>query len=315
MRTFLFIILIQIMSSSIASVIVIPFSEKDKKVQDFPFVGKIINTKANGAGSATVIGAGNFLLTSRHLVTEDCSVDGKVLESNNFIFILENVTYDIEKIYADEDADLAILKLKKTCPYFVDKFFNGIEMGEVFYGVGFGRSTTDPYSKNITWDIPYGTKRIYKNRFVFYNDLDTMRYAANNQDTLSFVFHRFGFFDYYSNKFEKNFQPVTGEGIHCFGDSGGGIFIVTKKGICLVGIISSFSKSGSIYKGSIASIKSKKKWIKEITGCEYNDNPDEQQSFLFMYSLPHGGEGIQDLPPFWALPPKRKTKDSLELEE
>jgi hypothetical protein len=243
-------------------VTVIPLNSNDKNAQDFPFVGSLVNINTGASGSAVVIGDGSHIITARHVITHDGTQEGLVLEGANFVFTLEGEGFLVERVFANESSDVAILKLIKKAPCSIKLYNSEDSLNKDFYGVGFGKGSTMACSNLIIWDLPYGTKRIFKNTIL------GSRYEiriSNNKITLEkklfFVLRESG------NSFYK---PIEGEGMHGPGDSGGGIFINNNGNMELVAIINSILPQSPIA-GFVADLYYCKSWIESIVPNSFAD--------------------------------------------
>lgn len=255
LKTFvLFVFLFLSANFTEASVTLKPLCKYDKEINDFPFVGKVINVQDLSAGSGVVIGDGSFVLTARHVITHDGSQRGMLLDASNFSFFINEKSYSVEKVYGHDYSDIAILKLNEKIKDTVKIVNSDDILGKTFYGVGFGKSSSLPSAKEIEWNLPYGDKRIYKNKF----------HARIKQLTVnsSFEIVEEQTIAFYLEGIKEEIMP--GQGIHGPGDSGGGIFILNADNtFSLVAVITALTPKEPII-GVMADLFSCKKWIESI---------------------------------------------------
>jgi len=260
MRDFFFIFILTLLttvySAAEASVTVIPLGPKDKKADDFPYVGSVVNLVNNAAGSGSVIGDGTFVLTARHVITHNGSERGMLLDASNFAFNLNGKTYFVDRVYGHSTDDLAILKLKENAGKAVP-IYNKNPIGQTFYGVGFGKSSSCPSYDDIKWDVAYGTKRVYKNTFTWLQEEVSLNNGCFSVvDSFGFSLHRP----------ETLFSPngaIEGEGMHGPGDSGGPTLILDGDTYKIAGIMISMTVTPP-YSGYIARVDTNLWWIKSV---------------------------------------------------
>lgn len=297
MRGFLItlITLLTTFTAANSSVIFIPFSETDKKVTDFPFIGQIVNINNGICGSGTVIYSGEYVLTARHVITATAEEQGLLLDSSNFVFVLGGKTYTIEKVYGSNNVDLAILKLKEKAPVFAEISKTSFLFGHEFYGVGFGRSISIPDMNDLKWDLSYGTLRHFKNRIEGeYIDIVGKNGVVTVRDLLMFTLEK-------EDSLNQAGGSISGEGMHGPGDSGGGIFILEEGKLKLAAVVSALTTKAP-YMGLLSKIHPHLDWINICTG---NISKEEKPSVmseprLFQFRLVDPVEAA----PQWALKPE-----------
>lgn len=236
-----------------ASVTIVPLNEKDKTAQDFSFVGSLVNINNYSCGSGTVIGDGSFVLTSRHVITHDGRSDGMVLDPSNFVFILDGTGYSVEKIYANNPNDIAILKINGKYPRAIKIHASNKLVGKDFYGAGFGKSSSNPQYNKIDWNIDYGERRIFKNTIAGSISSIVIQNSTIKVET--------EYFFYLRDPASK--LAIEGEGIFGPGDSGGGIFIDNCGQLELVGVVRALTLESPIT-GYFVDVYSCKEWISSI---------------------------------------------------
>ena len=252
---FLFLFLTKEASSSTT---IISLSKTDKTDKDFPYVGSLINMNNGTGGSGTVIGDGSFVITARHVITSDGSKKGMLLDSSNFLFIAENKLVSIDEVYGHPFCDLAILKLSEKLSTAAKisqrRSITGIE----FYGVGFGKGCKDPKFNSINWDVPYGTKRVYKNTIQSVETYIEFNYGyVQKERNIVFVLKNI-------STLGQDRGAIQGEGMHGPGDSGGGLFISSyNHENHLIGIISAIGTEPVIF-GIATDALNCKEWITQI---------------------------------------------------
>lgn len=238
-----------------------PACQMDLKAKDFPFVGGIYNKHTKSAGSAVVIGLGEFIITARHCVTTSLDIAGDAVCVDDIVFIVEDKNYAISQIVLNPDADLAICRLVEPHTSSV-KMFPYLTLSDEFYGVGVGRGASKINYDKLDFDLPYGTKRVFKNEMqglimkTFVDELRTER---------KFVM-------YYYMLREKSFfeNQIMGEGMQGPGDSGGGLFLYHDQQIKLIGIISSVSDERPIA-GFAVELTTQKEWIESVVANTFSN--------------------------------------------
>jgi hypothetical protein len=188
-----------------------------------------------------------------------------VLDPSNFIFILDNIVYTIEKIYANNPNDIAILKINGKCPKAIKIHASNNLVNRDFYGAGFGRSSSNAKYNSIDWDIDYGEKRIFKNTIM---GLVNSIYIQDSTIQIETEY-----FFYLRDPVSK--QSIKGEGIFGPGDSGGGVFIDNFGQLELIGVIRALTLECPIT-GFFVDAYSCKNWISEIVPnafCEQASSP------------------------------------------
>jgi len=297
---FYFLTLLATFNVADASVTLVPLSSNDKTIHDFPFVGKVMNINTHSAGSGTVIGDGLFVLTAKHVVTDDRKSTGLLLEGSNFIFEIDDKNYDIERVYGAPNSDIAILKLVEPCPYYIDKLYDGMYIDTEFYGVGYGSGCIEACSHLLTWDMIYGIKRIYKNKFVFASSVEIIiRNETIIEQYLHFILHD-------PETLGQPFGAIEGEGLHGPGDSGGGIFVVKNGEIYLAGVICAISQGVLPYRGIVAGIHENRNWIEAVTGVDFFSGGDCPSILLMNLQDPNTPETILMNPNIWAIRTKNR---------
>lgn len=236
-----------------ASVTILPQKEKDKTTDDFCFVGTLENISNNSAGSGTVIGDGSFALTARHVVTHNGETYGMILDPSNFVFTINNIKYNVEKIYADNPNDIAIIKLSGIYQNPVKIHNSGNLSNTIFYGAGYGKSSSDAKYDFINWDIEYGNLRIFKNKI---SGQIINLYVKDN--TLKITTEYF-----FSLSNPDDDFAIDGEGMFGPGDSGGGIFVFNNDQPEIIGVIKALSIEYPII-GYFVDIYACKEWIEKI---------------------------------------------------
>ncbi len=236
-----------------ASVTIVPLNQKDKTAQDFSFVGSLVNINNYSCGSGTVIGDGSFVLTSRHVITHNGRSDGMVLDPSNFAFILDGVGYGVEKIYANNPNDIAILKINGKCPKAIKIHASNNLAGKDFYGAGFGKSSSNARYDKIDWNIEYGERRIFKNTITGSISSIVIQGSAIKIET--------EYFFYLRDPASK--LAIEGEGMFGPGDSGGGLFIDNCGQLELVGVVRALTLESPIT-GYFVDVHSCKEWISGI---------------------------------------------------
>jgi len=243
--------------TALSGVTVIPLGKNDKVISNFQFVGMVKNVNNYSGGSGTVIGDGSFVLTAKHVVTHNSQDTGMLLDSSNFVFEIDNKSYKILKVYGHPLADIAIIQIdgvyEKTAKLSFSKDF----VGQEFYGVGYGKSSTNPKVNNLVWDLEYGTKHVYKNRIDAENI--NIKITGNNiTKARIFIFDLSDPAD-----LDKPNGAVSGEGMHGPGDSGGGLFIIEDEELHLFGIISAMTIDFP-YMGFVHDVSFCREWIESI---------------------------------------------------
>lgn len=236
-----------------ASVTIVPLNPKDKTSQDFSFVGSVVNINDFSCGSGTVIGDGSFILTSKHVITDNGTANGLVLDPSNFAFVIEGTGYIVEKIYANNPNDIAILKINMKYPVAIKLHASNNLVGKDFYGAGFGKSSSNPKYNKIDWDIEYGEMRIFKNTITERTISITVKDSKIKIEN-DYIFYL---------RDPASRLAIEGEGIFGPGDSGGGIFINNCGQIELIGVIKAISLEHPIM-GYFVDIHSCKDWICKI---------------------------------------------------
>lgn len=245
-----------------ASVTIVPLNKKDKTSQDFSFVGSLVNTNNYSCGSGTVIGDGSFILTSRHVITHNGLSGGMVLDPSNFAFILDGTSYSVDKIYANNPNDIAILKINGKCPRTVKLHSSNNLVGKDFYGAGFGKSSSNAKYDKIDWDIGYGERRIFKNTIAGSINSIVIQKSSIQVET--------EYFFYLRDPASK--LAIEGEGVFGPGDSGGGIFIDNNGRLELIGIVRALTLESPIT-GYFVDAHSCRSWILNIVPDAFCEEP------------------------------------------
>ncbi|HEX8524489.1 MAG TPA: serine protease [Tepidisphaeraceae bacterium] len=202
---------------------------------EFPGAG-LVGDSEGFFGSGVVVGDGSFMLTARHVVTQDGAIGGALRPTSDIFLAVDGTTYSCTKVFADFEADLALLKLNSslTSGYSLWSAALGNEIGRKFTGVGFGLTNSDG---NNTWGPGgFGTKRAFENVV----DAISPGIIAGQGEVLRYDYDAID---------AGAVGPL--EGIAAPGDSGGGIFFQTNNHWWLAGIITS---TGSPTLGSTGSV-------------------------------------------------------------
>jgi hypothetical protein len=215
---------------SYAVVVYKPLCENDKKAEDFTYVGGIQNILTGGAGSAVIIGEGQYLITARHCLTLSGTVEGQVVCAEALIYFDNQNSYHVSEVYASEKADLAICKLNVKLKSYA-KIIPELLVDDEFYGVGLGKSSSQINFEKMDFDLPYGTKRVFKNNVLG----QMMKQRCFDNSEKSYLLH----FYMMRNENSPFGEPILGEGMHGPGDSGGGMFTYYNGELCLFAIICS----------------------------------------------------------------------------
>lgn len=259
----IFILLFLLPSYNIdGSVVVNPACHLDLKSRDFPFVGGIYNKHTKSAGSAVVIGLGEYIITARHCVTTTLDIAGDAACVDDIIFIGDDKNYAISQIILNPHADLAICRLLEPHTSSV-KIFPYLTLNDEFYGVGVGRGASAINYNKIEFDLPYGTKRVFKNEM---QGLIMKTFKDEYEQDQKFVM-------YYYMLREKSFSEnqIMGEGMQGPGDSGGGLFLYHDQQIYLIGIISSVADERPIA-GFSVELTTQKEWIDSVVSNAFSSN-------------------------------------------
>ena len=252
---FLFLFLLP--QPAFSSVTIVPPKAGDKAIENFDFVGMMLNVNNGSCGSGTVIGDGSFVLTARHVVTHNGSDSGMLLDGSNFVFFFIFKKYKILNVYGHPSADIAIVKIDGVCDKAAKISYSNSFAGKEFYGAGFGKSASNATFDSIDWNMEYGIKRIYKNRI----DIESisLRIVGNNITmTRVFIFE-------VSNPatLGQKDGAIEGEGMHGPGDSGGGVFVLEDGELHLFGVISAMTLNFP-YTGFVHDVSSCRKWVESI---------------------------------------------------
>lgn len=208
---------------------------------DFSGVGLFGRSGSSSICSAVAILDGRHILTTRHCVTTTGVIAGPTHDPSAFWFQAEGVTYQGEDLFADFDADLALLRLDGVVPGAFDLWGpeDGSEIGRIFTGVGFGATDADG---NGQWGPGgQGVKRLFENTI----DAITVGSISGQGSVLRYDF------DLFSG------DPVGElEGLHGPGDSGAGAFLYDplSDDWLLAGIMSSAGAPVNGATGSIVQI-------------------------------------------------------------
>ncbi len=195
-------------------------SEKTK-IEDFRYVGGILNR--NGFTSSSVlIKDGKFAITAKHAVTIDGCVDGKISDFSDIFFVIrendESSLVGVVDIIVHKNLDIAILKLEKK-QNFSATIISNVDKNEIFYGVGYGKTSSNPFSNPVIFDKYDGKKRFFKNRLIEKED-GFLEFDLSKKETLGL-----------------DGGAIPGEGMIGIGDSGGGMFVKREGKLNLVGIL------------------------------------------------------------------------------
>lgn len=255
---FVFSVLLVLFSKpAFSSVTIVPLKANDKAIDNFPFVGMMINVSNNSCGSGTVIGDGSFVLTARHVVTHNGSDIGMLLDGSNFVFVIGDKKYKVLNVYGHPSADIAIVKIDGIHQQSAKLSFSTRFIGKEFYGTGYGKGSSSTTSKCIDWNLEYGTMRIYKNKMD--TEFINLKISGSNI-TMTRVFI-FSLSD--PDTLGKNDGAIEGEGMHGPGDSGGGIFVIEDGELHLFGVISALTQEAP-YTGFVHDVSACKEWIESI---------------------------------------------------
>jgi hypothetical protein len=242
------------------SVTVVPMDPLDKNINEFPYVGMVNNYGFYSLGSGIVIGDGTFVITAKHVLSDNGRPDGGIYPVDNYTFDHAGTTYKVEQVWCHPYSDVAIMKLKGKITSTVKIRNNDNLISSEFYGVGFGRSSSMPKFDKIEWDLGYGTKRVFKNTFSV---ADFRKYRAT-KDREEYV-EKVMLFMVRNPAIESFERAIPGEGIFGPGDSGGGLFVkneVTGE-MELAASINSILQSGRVFGYGIDLVYIKK-WISGI---------------------------------------------------
>lgn len=148
---------------AMASAIVVP-APMTPTIDTFPSVGKV-GDKDGFFCTGTVMN-GNHILTARHCVTTDRKAGGPLRPAAQLRFMLGTVTFSGTVLTAPNNADVAVFKINgsfnvPTLPLYT--MTNEVSMD--FVGVGYGLGSSNPGKPDSTWDLPFGTKRLWFNHF------------------------------------------------------------------------------------------------------------------------------------------------------
>lgn len=183
----------------------------------FPCVGQIGHDDGAGGStfdcSGTVVGNGMFVLTAAHCLSG-------INDPQNARFRLGNTTYFGQQIMRHPTADIAIIKLGTMLSDTYPVACPPTLTGQQFCGVGFGAGSSNGGTATATWDLPYGTKR------VFYNVIDGLSPDGGllNEPAWQYTLNIPG--------------GIAGEGLHGPGDSGGPMLANINGTLSVVGVLS-----------------------------------------------------------------------------
>lgn len=196
---------------------------------DFPGVGLFghIGLGSSPACSAVAIGDGSHVLTTRHCVTLSGGISGATRPAGDFWFQAGGGVFRGVEVFADFDADLALVQLDSVVPDAYDLWTPDLptELGQTFRGVGLGAN--DPNGNGVWGPGGEGVKREFANTF----DAISPGSIAGQGEVLRYDF------DLLSAGHIGDL-----EGLHGPGDSGGGAFLADPSGgesWLLAGVMSS----------------------------------------------------------------------------
>jgi hypothetical protein len=187
--------------------------------------------------SGTVVGNGMFVLTARHCL------DG-ITDPQDARFRQNGVDYFGFQIMRHPTADIAIIKLGTMLPNAYPVACQDLTNVQ-FCGVGFGLGSSNGGNATSTWDLPYGTKR------VFYNVFDGLsRDGGLNGETAW----------EYSLTIPNG---IAGEGVHAPGDSGGPALVDINGTLSVVGVMSYSRGTDGPRPGLVAGVVPIDAWVKD----------------------------------------------------
>jgi len=242
---------------ALSSVTVVPLRANDKTIDNFKFVGMMMNVNNASCGSGTVIGDGSFVLTARHVVTHNGSDTGMLLDGSNFVFVIGDKSYRVLNVYGHPSADIAIVKIDGVCEKTAKISYSKSFAGKEFYGAGFGKSASKAKFDCVDWDVEYGTERFYKNRI----DIESINLKIVDNNIIMTRIFIFELSD--PATLGQKDGAIDGEGMHGPGDSGGGIFILEDGELHVFGVISALTLKPP-YAGFIHDVSSCREWIENI---------------------------------------------------
>jgi hypothetical protein len=266
MKILSFIIAICLLNFYASSAVVVnEMCKYDKNISDFPFVGGIYNLRTQGAGTASIIGKGRYVITARHCVTSEGQIEGDTEKPENLMFITNTHNYRISDVYACADSDIAICKLATPSESYVQlKKPIKLMLEEEFYGAGVGKGCSTVSYESLNFDLPYGTLRIFKNA-IQGAIVKTFTDECKNQ-------HKFILYYYVLRDPKSPLGPQSlGEGMHGPGDSGGGLFVFEDDALQLFAIISSIVVESPIT-GFAADVGENSVWIRSIVPDAFDDS-------------------------------------------
>lgn len=127
-------------------------------------VGELSHSGGDGCTAVAILG-GAHALTTRHCVTEEGAIDGPTVEPGSLRFEAGGGLLRGVALFADFDADLALVRLDGRAPETFDLWDPafGSEVGAVFVALGFG--ATDPDGDGRWGPAGRGVQRTFSNVF------------------------------------------------------------------------------------------------------------------------------------------------------
>lgn len=253
-----------------SSVRILPQTTEQKN-EDHSFVGVLLNL--NGfTGSCFFVGDGEYVITARHMVTENGTISGNVTSLDNIKIIAiqddqNSDILDVTWMRIHESSDICILKVNKKWKHFIS-LPNHIQIyneNDIFTGVGFGLDSTTPEVRPTVYDKRNTHRLSFQNRIKEPVQLGF--------DYIPDVFY----FDLSKpSTYNDPSGAVDGEGIIGFGDSGGCAYVNVNGKKVAVGIfscliIATTSTDETIEMGMAVDLSSPiiLEWLQEYLPKEY----------------------------------------------